>query len=212
MDWHQVMFSGLKYILWDFDGVIIDSNKIREFGFTEVLKGFPKKQINELLLFHKKNGGLSRYVKFRYFYEIIRKEKVTNDLIKFHADKFSKIMHIHLPNKNLLIKDSIGFIEKNHKKFEMHIVSGSDQNELRDLCSSLEISNFFSSISGSPTPKNNLVENLISNERIIQNEACLIGDSINDHEAAKVNGITFYGYNNSALKNLNCEYISTFSD
>ena len=27
-------------LLWDFDGVIIDSNSVREFGFRQVLKEF----------------------------------------------------------------------------------------------------------------------------------------------------------------------------
>ena len=37
-----------KVILWDFDGVIINSNSIREAGFRSVLSEYPKAQI-ELL-------------------------------------------------------------------------------------------------------------------------------------------------------------------
>ena len=39
-------------------------------------------------------------------------------------------------------------------------MSGSDENELRYLCKELNISDFFKSISGSPTPKNILVERI----------------------------------------------------
>ena len=31
-----------KTILWDFDGVILDSMKIRDWGFEEVFKNFKK--------------------------------------------------------------------------------------------------------------------------------------------------------------------------
>ena len=42
-------------------------------------------------------------------------------------------------------------------------------------------------------------------------ETCLIGDSINDLEAAKLNEIEFYGYNNPSLVD-KCEYIVSFSE
>ena len=38
----------------------------------------------------------------------------------------------------------------------------------------------------------------------------MIGDSINDYEAAKSNNIKFYGYNNDDLKSLD-SYIKTFT-
>ena len=39
----------------------------------------------------------------------------------------------------------------------------------------------------------------------------LIGDSINDYEAAISNGIDFVGYNNISLKEFNCNYVDKFS-
>ena len=62
----------MKIIFWDFDGVILNSNKVRDSGFEIVLKDFPKNQVELLLNYHRQNGGLSRYVKFRYFFEVIR--------------------------------------------------------------------------------------------------------------------------------------------
>lgn len=68
----------LENIIWDFDGVIVESNHIREKGFRKVLESFPENQVEELLVFHNNNGGLSRYVKFRYFFENIRKEEISS--------------------------------------------------------------------------------------------------------------------------------------
>ena len=34
-----------KVVLWDFDGVIIDSNPVREYGFRQVLRDFPENQV-----------------------------------------------------------------------------------------------------------------------------------------------------------------------
>jgi hypothetical protein len=44
------------------------------------------------------------------------------------------------------------------------------------------------------------------------NETILIGDSINDYEAAKVNNIDFYGFNNKELINYSKTYIDNFEN
>ena len=81
----------IKTIFWDFDGVLMNSNAVRDLGFLEVLKAYPKEQVNQLMDFHQKNGGLSRYVKFRYFFEQIRNEEITDEAVTQWASKFSKI-------------------------------------------------------------------------------------------------------------------------
>lgn len=190
----------MKAILWDFDGVILNSNSVRDEGFSEVLKNYPGSEVEQLLDYHKRNGGLSRYVKFRYFFEEIRNEKVIEEKISELASDFSEIMLKKLVNKELIIQDSFNFIQQNHKKFDFHIVSGSDQNELRFLCEKLGLAPYFLSISGSPVHKNILVETVLKQYRYNKNECCLIGDSINDYEAAKKNDIGFIGYNSPFLK------------
>lgn len=206
----MINFTGIKTIFWDFDGVIMDSMPVRDQGFEEVLKEFPKNQVNQLLAYHKANGGLSRYVKFRYFIEEIRKEEVNDEKVKELAANFSVIMLEKLKNPEFLIRQTVDFINSNHENYNMYVVSGSDQSELREICEAIKINQYFNGIYGSPTPKNNLVEDLIANENIKPSESILIGDSINDYEAAKVNDIAFYGFNNSELKSLSSNYIENF--
>lgn len=193
------MLDKFKVILWDFDGVLMDSNSVRDMGFETVLANYPKKQVEVLMQYHKANGGLSRYVKFRYFFEEILKKPVTEEMIETMAKAFSDIMRKYLTNTDLLIKDSMNFVRHNHEKFLMHIVSGSDQQELRYFCQELGISIYFLSINGSPTPKKQLVLNILTNYKYNKTEVVLIGDSINDYDAAIENNISFAAYNNSAL-------------
>ena len=191
-----------EVILWDFDGVIIDSNSVREFGFREVLKEFDPEKIEQLIDFHNINGGWSRYVKFRYFYEEILKRQISESKVQELAHSFSSIMVDRLPNPELLIEDSVRFIqEMNSQGKQMHIVSGSDGNELRSLCDELELSKYFLSINGSPTPKSALVKSIVENGSTSASQHCLIGDAVNDYDAANQNDIQFFGYNNEELKN-----------
>lgn len=187
--------SKAKIIFWDFDGVILNSNEVRDSGFELVLKDFPKTQVELLLNYHRQNGGLSRYVKFRYFFEVILGEKVSVDKIQTYAQLFSDIMLNELKNKDLLIKDSLKFIKENKDKYIMHIVSGSDGDELNTLCKYLEIDDLFKTISGSPTTKNDLVKNILNEYDYSLKQCILIGDSVNDYDAAVKNNINFLGYN-----------------
>lgn len=202
--------ENFKTILWDFDGVIMDSMPVRDKGFEIVLQKYPQEQVSLLMNYHQKNGGLSRYHKFRYFFEEIRKESITDDEILALAEQFSAVMLENLLDENLLIQDSLNFIKDNHKKYNMHVVSGSDGNELRYICEKLGLSKYFISIHGSPTQKKELVEKLLAESAYKKEDTCLIGDSYNDLEAAEVNEIVFIGYNNKKLLERTVRYITSF--
>jgi phosphoglycolate phosphatase-like HAD superfamily hydrolase len=198
-------------IIWDFDGVIMDSMSIRGEGFRNVLKNYPKDQVDELMAFHESNGGLSRYVKFRYFFENIRGEQISEQQVLDLASSFSEIMLDLLLNDNLLIMDSVNFIKQNYNKYEMHIASGSDGMELNKICKGLKLDSYFRSINGSPTPKNDLVKQILNSYKEKNNLSfVLIGDSINDFDATKINNIDFLGYNNTDLLKSCTSYIYEF--
>ncbi len=199
-----------KAILWDFDGVIIDSEKIRTYGFEKTLEDYPNDEVEQLITYHKRNGGISRYVKYQYFFEEIRNEEVKEKRIRELAERFSEIMLDQLTDKKVLIEETVAFIKDYRNSFHMHIVSGSDGEELRSLCRSLEIDHLFHSINGSPTPKIDLVKQLLNSQKLQSQECILIGDSINDFEAAENSQVEFFAYNNQDLKSQGFDYIDSF--
>ena len=73
------MISNYKNIIWDFDGVIIDSSEIRIFAFREILKDYPIDKVDKLIDFHKINDGLSRYVKIDYFFSDIINQRINKN-------------------------------------------------------------------------------------------------------------------------------------
>lgn len=201
----------IKTILFDFDGVILDSMKIKGDGFVELFKGYPIDAVQKLESYHYANGGISRFEKIRYFFNTILETPISNEKIDLFAHQFSEIIAQKLFDTKNLIADTMHFIEKNYKKYHLYIVSGAEQNELRALCNSFKIDHFFVAIYGSPTPKTLLVRNILEQNNILKNEVILIGDSINDYDAASKNGIVFFGYNNEFLKGKG-NYISVLKD
>jgi len=200
----------IKNILFDFDGVILDSMPIREFGFSKIFEKYEKQDVEELLVFHNKNGGWSRFLKIRHFYENILQKEISESEVQNYAEKFSKIMKSELVNKKYLISETVQFLEWAESRYNLHIVSGSEHKELNYLCEKLDVKRFFKTINGSPTKKGVLVKQVLEEFKYLKAETILIGDSINDYQASQENQIKFYGFNNSEL--LNFSYILDFQN
>jgi len=120
--------------------------------------------------------------------------------------------YTELANQKYLISDTIDFIKNNYKKYNLYIASGADEKDLMHICDSLNLHQYFISINGSPKIKSEIVQNILEQNQYKTVETILIGDSVNDFEAAFINNIEFYGYNNSALKDLEYKYINKFSE
>jgi HAD superfamily hydrolase (TIGR01549 family) len=199
----------IKAIFWDFDGVILDSMSVRDDGFRAIFREYPEELVERFIQYHRSNGGLSRFHKIRYFYETFLHQEIAASAIDRYAAVFSEVMRAELAQPRYLIDQTIEFIDKSHRNFAFHIVSGSEQNELRYLCDELGIAHYFKSINGSPTHKNDLVEKLLLSHSYKAEECLLIGDSINDYEAASLHGVGFRGFNNHALRDFG-GYIEDF--
>ena len=206
------MGNMIKNILFDFDGVIIDSMPTKTEGFRKIFSDFEPEAVQKILDYNNLNGGLSRYVKIRYFFEEILSSSIEENEVLRYADDFSKIVKKELTNKELLIAEVVDFLQRNHKNYRLHIVSGADEKELQYLCKELGVDQYFLSIHGSPTHKNDLVKQLLEKHKYDLSETILIGDSINDYEAAEVNKIGFYGYNNPDLKAVTANYLEKIND
>ncbi|MBE0497372.1 MAG: HAD family hydrolase [Campylobacterales bacterium] len=199
----------IKTILFDFDGVILDSMKIKGDGFMELFKEYPKEARKQLEAYHYANGGISRFEKIRYFFNHILSAEINDKSVDSLANAFAKIIKKRLNNKENLIVETMGFIEENHLKYNLHIVSGAEHNELNNLCDTLSIRQYFKSIDGSPVKKDILIKNLLKKHQYKADETILIGDSINDWGAARANDVFFYGFNNINLRGVS-GYIDSF--
>lgn len=201
----------IRNIIFDFDGVLLDSVQVKTNAFRELFSHYPDDVVDEFIKYHLQNGGVSRYKKIRYFYENILGKGISEEEILKYANIYSELTKEELANRKYLISDSVGFVRNNYKKYNMHIASGADEQDLLYICDSLRLCEYFISINGSPTAKSEIIGNILNSCNYDKGETCLIGDSISDLKAAEYNGIIFFGYNCTDLKHLN-QYIGTFDE
>ncbi len=201
----------IKNIIFDFDGVILDSVPVKTEAFRKLFQEYSKDIVDKFIEFHLKNGGVSRYEKIRYFFEELLNINVSEEQILDFANRYSELTKQELAKEKYLIEDSIEFIKNNYKKYNMHIASGADENDLKFICDKLDLTNYFLSINGSPKKKSEIIKSILELNKYKKQETVMIGDSITDYKAALENSVEFYGYNNFDLKYIGMSsYIESF--
>ncbi|MCL5062026.1 MAG: HAD hydrolase-like protein [Nitrospirae bacterium] len=179
-----------KHIIFDFDGVLAETNSIRFEGFELLFKDYPREQVDRLVQYAKSNGGVSRYEKIRLFFEQIRSEFIPIDGIQLLAKQYSDLVKKKVIDAKA-VKGSLEFLNRYNNDYDFAIVSGSDQEELMDVCKARKIDYFFIEILGSPATKEFNIASLLTRTGWQKKDCLFVGDSINDYDVARLNGIGF---------------------
>lgn len=183
--------SLLRYenILFDCDGVILNSNSIKSDAFYASVLKYGDECAELLKKYHLQHGGVSRYEKFRYFFEEILK-------IAPIEEHMEEALHLYstLVSDGLLtceIASGLSQLRTLLADSNWLVVSGGDQAELRLIFQARDISHYFEGgIFGSPDPKEKIINREIQRKNISSN-SLFLGDSKYDFEVAKVSGFDF---------------------
>ena len=194
-------------IIFDFDGVILNSHKVKTVGFYFTFKKFGNSIGSKAKNYHLKNIGISRFAKFRYIKKKIlgdNKIKITDLNKKFNDYCFNKIISLKV-NHHLL-----NFLKKNYKKYDFFISTGTPEKEIIKILKNKGIFHFFKKIYGSPRKKVEHI-NLIKKRK---QKRIFIGDSEEDLFSAKKTSTFFilkeHSENKEQFKKLNIYKINNF--
>ncbi len=177
-------------IIFDCDGVILDSNKVKTDAFIKLFENYPKGKIKKLVDYHKKYGGISRYNKISYFFNNLLKENISEINLNILAKKYGKISFDGLKKSNFIpgLLNILIFLKNNKKK--LFVVSGSDENDLIKILKYKNINEYFEIIKGSPKNKKDNLIDIIPN-LLDRKKSVYIGDSEYDFITSQNLGIEF---------------------
>tara|TARA_Y100000813_G_C24037836_1_gene293051 strand:+ start:10 stop:678 length:669 start_codon:yes stop_codon:yes gene_type:complete len=183
-----------KTIIFDCDGVILNSNQIKTDSFRETLENFDTNLVDEFILFHKENGGISRYAKIKYFLNVlVPKYENSSNLENETYEELIKKYGLICKKSLMEVEITCGLnLFRNHTaNAKWLLVSGGDEVELKELFNIKKINHYFNGgIFGSPDTKNEIIKREQFNKNI-QNPTLFIGDSKLDYFAAKSNSLDF---------------------
>ncbi len=181
----------LSSIVFDFDGVIVESADIKNRAFVTLFEAFPGKiaKIHEYLL---ENAGLSRYGKFEHIYKNLLELPLSPTTMNSLDRRFSELVSAGI-RRCPFVPGVLGFIEKRAGECPLFIVSATPEPELISIAGDRGLTRFFEGIYGSPSLKGSLLRSI--QQKIGQPAETLlfIGDSGHDYQAATEAGTRFVG-------------------
>lgn len=187
----------IKAIFFDFDGVIKDSVKIKTLAFSFMFEQYGTEVVTEIIRFHENNGGLSRFVKLKHYYnDLLGIEISENDLMK-KAEQFSELVKQKVIDSEF-IPGAYEFLNEKYKEFDLFIVTGTPQEEINEIMNECGLESFFISAYGSPAIKEDIIIQIMLRYGYSRQEVVFIGDAMTDYDAAFQNGIRFIGCGESS--------------
>jgi len=196
----------IRTIFFDFDGVIVESVDIKTKAFYRLFEAEGENVARQVVDYHLKNTGISRYDKFRYIYREILNRPLDEEQFSALCNKFAGLV-IDNVVKAPYVKGAKKFLEDYSAGYRCFVVSATPQEEIEEIVQKRGISHFFAGIYGAPTIKSRAVKDIIIAERVSSTDALYIGDALSDYNAAKDNSVHFiariYG-NESIFAGLNC--------
>lgn len=181
--------SAYRSIVFDCDGVILDSNRVKTDAFYNATLPYGEKAAAAMVDYHVRNGGISRYRKFAYFLGHLAPAGVPGpDLQALLAAYATEVKTGLLACE---VAEGLEAFREHTGGTRWMVASGGDQAELRQLFEARGLMGWFDGgIFGSPDAKEEIVRRELANGNI-RMPALFIGDSRYDHQVAQANGLDF---------------------
>lgn len=194
-------------LVFDCDGVVLNSNKVKTEAFYQAALPYGDTAAKQLVDYHVARGGISRYKKFEWFVQNVVVGQQGPSLDELLGAYAAEVRHGLLTCD---IADGLFELREKTKHANWLIVSGGDQQELREVFAERGLARLFDGgIFGSPDSKDIILARELATKTIKQ-PALFLGDSRYDHEASSLAKLDFVflnywtefaDWNNYCLKN-----------
>ena len=178
-----------QVIFFDVDGVLIDSVDLKGDCFVRVFSDFPEDSA-KVRDWHEKNGGVNREDKIRSIIKEVMGRNAPETEIASRVKEYENlvvnqvVMAPEIPGAGLALQKLKG-------KVPLVATSATPQHELERILTARGLEQFFWEIFGWPTAKESAIKFVLEKYSLDPLESVLIGDSVQDFEAARAVGVRF---------------------
>lgn len=188
------MWVGSGILVFDFDGVLVDSNQLKRRIFLELYANHIDhwSECMERAFAHLPYG--TRYELFDYAFRDLgmkglELEKKINESVSFFEEWLKKELNIAKP----LVQETLGILSKQYSCF---VNSATPISSLRASLRRLNLDMYFAEIYGAEASKSDNLRTIHRTTVCPFSKMILIGDGLNDQAAAQQVGCYFIGVPN----------------
>lgn len=190
------MLNSYATLIFDCDGVILDSNRIKTEAFRTAALPWGLPASEALVAHHVANGGISRNKKFAHFLDVILPVHVPDAVPGQDGPGLEELLSSYAQAvrsglKTCAVAEKLEVLREATPGVCWCIASGGNQSELREIFAERGLDELFNGgIFGSPDNKDTILARELA-AGTIQQRALFLGDSRYDHEAAARAGLDF---------------------
>lgn len=180
-------------VFFDFDGVILDSVNVKTLAFGEMFRKYGEDIAQRAMDYHLKHGGVSRFEKFKYYYENLLNLPINDKIIDALSEEFTQIAFQGVMNSPFIegALETLEFLQD--QNVPCYVISGTPHDEINKIVEQKGLSKFFKGIYGSPRQKWEIAGEIIEEKGYSPKDCLFIGDAMSDYECAKKLGLEFLG-------------------
>ncbi|TIT73553.1 MAG: HAD family hydrolase [Mesorhizobium sp.] len=181
-------------IIFDFDGVILDSAEIKAQAFAEIYADCGDEWSGFILDYQRQHGGISRREKFKHFDKVIVGHEPTEERLLLLSARFTDLVFRKILSAPF-IPGARSLLDTARGHSRLFVVSGTPQEELVEIIHRRSLKPYFEAIIGAPITKLEAFTRIL-NMDIARETVLAIGDSKTECSAAVELGIPFLGIRN----------------
>lgn len=172
--------------------MILDSVEVKTRAFAELAEPFGEDAIQLMVQYHRENGGISRFVKFEWFFRNVLQMPLSPAESEEWGHKFESLV-LEGVLKSEFIPGSLEFLQEFHSSLPLFVASGTPEKELNGIIIQRNLNSYFRETAGSPRTKEEIVKGFLRTYDLNPSELVFVGDAMSDYQAATACGLRFVG-------------------
>jgi phosphoglycolate phosphatase len=179
-------------LLLDFDGVILESVELKIRAFLKIYENEDPAKLAQILEYQRLHGGITRRLKFRHFEKHLFGRSGDPAAVERLSAAYTKLVHdavVACP----FVRGAEKFLRSAQNQVDLHVVSGTPEEELADIIQRRRLSPYFKSVQGAPTTKPEGFARILEQNGYDPRRTLAVGDSTTEYAAAMDLDIPFLG-------------------
>jgi HAD superfamily hydrolase (TIGR01549 family) len=181
--------SELRAVVFDFDGVILESVDVKTRAFVALFSQWPEHE-DAIVRLHLENSEVSRFEKFVWIYRDILGLPLTDADLARLGDDFAELIRAEMQSCSF-VSGARELLDELAKRYSLFIASGTPEAEMRDIVEQRGLASLFAGVYGSPAKKGAILRQISDHHGFATDELLFIGDALGDYEGAREAGVAF---------------------
>lgn len=187
-----------RAVIFDFDGVILETGDIKTQAFADLFEDAPEHQ-DAIVAYHLDNLGVSRYRKFEWIYRELLRRPLSESESRALGERFSSLVFERVLAAPFVpgAEDCLATLRG---QTPMYVASGTPQEELDRVVDERGLRPYFDEVHGSPRGKIEILEEILERHGYTPDEVVFVGDGESDYKAAVGTRVPFVARLTPALR------------